>query len=116
MTNMNKWQRLLWGASVTLAGLELVSVFIIAMPAAAITYAILLAAGVFWLTRRGSRIAAGYLGILHLIEVLLAFSFLSQPASETGGPALLVPVIAASIAGVIGAAGSVLSKDQLQQS
>jgi hypothetical protein len=115
MTKMNTWQRLLLGASLTLIGLELVSAFTIEMPVAAIGYATLLAAGALWLTKRRSRGAVVYLGALHLIEVLLAFSFLSQPASETGGPALLVPVIAVSIAGVVGAAGSLVTRDRRQQ-
>lgn len=115
MTKMNTWQRLVLGASLTLIGLELISAFIIEMPVAAIGYATLLAAGALWLTKRRSRGAAVYLGALHLIEVLLAVSFLSQPASETGGVALLVPVIAASIAGVAGAVGSLITRDQPQQ-
>lgn len=114
MTKMNKWQRLVLGASVTLIGLELVSTFIIVMPVVAIVYAALLAGGVLWLSKRRSRASAVYLGALHLIEVLLAFSFLSQPASETGGLALLVPVIAASIIGVAGAAGSVITRDEVR--
>jgi len=115
MTKTNRWQRLLLAASVTLIVLELVSAFIIEMPAVAIGYATLLAAGALWLMRRRSRGSAVYLGALHLIEVLLASSFLSQPASETGGLALLVPVIAASIVGVAGAAGSLITRDELKQ-
>ena len=106
MEHKSTWHKLLLGASIALIGLEVISAFIIEAPFAAVGYALLLSAGVLWMIRSDSRGPAVYLGVLHLIELLLVSSFVSQPASETGGWALLAPVIGACIAGVAGAVGS----------
>ncbi|MQB00405.1 MAG: hypothetical protein GEU78_08960 [Actinobacteria bacterium] len=106
MEQMSTWQKLLLGASIALIGLEVISAFILEAPFAAVGYAILLSAGVVWMIRSDSRGPAVYLGVLLLIELLLVPSFASQPASETGGWALLAPVLGACIVGVAGAVGS----------
>lgn len=114
MTPLNRWQQLLVGASATLMVLELVSAFVIEVPAAAITYVVLLGVGIVWLVRTRSRGAVGFLGVLHLLEVVLAISFLRLPAAETGGLALLVPVIATSVVGAVSALGTVRARGELR--
>lgn len=106
------WRRVLTGAAIVVATLEVIDAFIIDFPIAAIVVAVLFVVGAWWLARPGLAPVI-YTGILCLVElVLVLFAFggiqaLSDPAS-LGEFARSAAFTIATAIGVI-AAGSVLA-------
>lgn len=91
-------------ASVLMGILEFISAFIIEFPVAAIVAVMVFLAGAYRLSRRTSKPTVVALGIFHLIELVFGIFFLGRPADETGGLALLIPVLVVSAAGLLAAA------------
>ena len=98
------WRLVLIWASVLMGLLEFVSAFIIEFPVAAIVAVIVFLAGAYRLSRGTSKLAVVALGIFHLVELVFGVFFLGKPADETGGLALLIPVLVVSAAGLLAAA------------
>lgn len=103
---------LMWSA-VILVVLEVIDAFNIEVPFAAIVYAILLAVGVWWLTKNAGKGPVIYTGLLCLIQLLLTlFVFggieaITNPAS-TGEFLNFAAFILVSLTGTI-AAGMALN-------
>jgi len=97
------WRLVLVSASVLMGVLESISAFIIEFPAAAVGAVVIFWGGAYWLTRGARKPVVLVLGALHLLELVFGIAFLGKPADETGGLAILIPVIIISAGGVVAA-------------
>ena len=72
--NSRLWKVLAIAGAVLMIGLEGWDAFHISPPQGAIIAMVLFAAGIIWLSRRGGRAPAIYLGVLFALELILNFT------------------------------------------
>lgn len=89
----------LLGFSVALGLLEVADGFRLELPWMAWAFAVLLLGGAVWLWRSSSRVPVVFLGMLHLLELLLLL-FVFRTAVEAPPTALFVGFVAVAFGGV----------------
>jgi FtsH-binding integral membrane protein len=73
-TRSRPWSRVAIAAAAAIIGLESWDAFHISHPQGAVIAMVLLAAGITWLSRRGGRAPAIFLGVLFALELILNFT------------------------------------------
>jgi hypothetical protein len=116
LRGMSAWRRVLFGAAIAVAVLELIDAFIIDQPIAAIVFGLLFLVGAWWLTR-GRLAPVIYTGVLCLAELFLVlFAFggidaLTSPASTSEFVRFAAFTLATAV-GVVAAAGALATSKQ----
>ena len=103
-----QWRRVLLGCSVLLALMEIADGFRLELPWAAWTYALLLLIGAYWLCRSQGRGPVVFLGVLHLLELLMLL-FVFRTAEQAPPPALFVVFVVVTLVGPVAAAATLAS-------
>lgn len=101
---MNARDPRLWllGFTVALGLMEIADGFRLDLPWMAWTFAALLLVGAVWLWRSPGLAPAAFLGVLHLIELVLLL-FIFRTAEEAPPPALFIAFVAVSLGGAAAA-------------
>ena len=100
-------RRALLGFSLLLALLEIADGFRLELPWAAWTYAVLLLGGAYWLWHSPGRGPVIFLGVLHLVELLMLV-FVFRTAEQAPPTALYVVFVLLSLGGTVAAAAALV--------